>query len=118
NKIVRDWRLYWTFAALVTGAILILVAEIASAFDSLERVTLVLTWLGVDAALLYLIARKFKSETFEILLVRKEGGGLKALIQIVKHRIIELDRPTRWIYSFGAGFALILGVISWQAPTF
>ncbi len=118
NRIVRDWRLYWTFASLATGAILILIAEIASAFDSLDRVTVAMAWLGVDAALLCLIAWKFKADVREILLLGEEGSGLGALIQIVKHGIAELDRPTRWLYGLGLGFALLLGVISLQAPTF
>jgi len=118
DKIIRDWRLYWTFAAIATGAILILIAEIASAFDSLDRVTLALAWSGVDAALLFLIARKFRANACEIAVMGEEGGAIRALLKKFKDRVAGLDRPTRWLYGLGLGFALFLGVISLQAPTF
>ena len=45
NLILRDWRLHWILAALANGVFLILIAEIASAFESLDRSTVAIeTW--------------------------------------------------------------------------
>ncbi len=74
--------------------------------------------MGLDAALLSLIVWKFKDDIREIASLGKEGVGLTALIRNIKSRIADLDHPTRWLYGLGAGFALFLGVISLQAPTF
>jgi hypothetical protein len=102
SLIVRDWRLHWIFATLMVGVFTISVAEIAGAFGSLDGITVALAFVGADAAIVWVIAWKFRAEVVEL----ASAGA------------IARDRTTRWLYGAGVAFALFLGVISLQAPAF
>ncbi len=118
NLIVRDWRLQWMFAALVVGLLVILIAEITGAFESFDGITVALAWIGVDAAIVWLIAVKFRTDLVQL----ASAGADKAasLLNNSSHRAeaVVPDRVARWLYGTGVGFALFLGVISLQAPAF
>jgi hypothetical protein len=118
NRIIRDWRLYWILAALANGVFLVLIAEIAGAFDSLGRATVAMAWTGVDAALFWLIAWKFRGDVIEMASAGLEDGWFCLIGRKFRGDVIGFDRATRWLYGLGLGFGLFLGVISLQAPTF
>ena len=118
NQIMRDWRLYWIFAALANGVFIVLIAELAGAFDSLDRPTVAVTWTAMDAALLGLIAWKFKEDVIEMASIGVEGGLFQRMSRKFRSAVSSCDRATRWLYGLGAGFGLVLGFISLQAPTF
>ena len=118
NRILRDWRLYWILATLAAGVFVVLNAEIASAFDSLDRITIALLWTGVDAALFWLIAWKFGADAEKMALMALKGGWLHQIGWKFRDRASGLDRTTRWLYGSGAGLGLFLGVIALEAPTF
>lgn len=106
--ILPDWRLSWVFAFLLTGAFTVCAAEIASAFDSLDRRFLAIAWVTLDVALGVLIWRKFRRETIAW---AQEARGCGA-------KFLACDRATRWLYGIGLAFALFLGIVSLRAPQF
>jgi len=108
RHILPDWRLSWVFAFLLTGAFCVCAAELASAFNSLDRPALASIWIALDVGLATLLWRKFRRETTDQLLEVRQWGA----------KFLGCDRVTRWLYGLGLAFALVLGVISLRAPQF
>lgn len=108
KHILPDWRLSWVFAFLLTGAFLVCAAEIASAFNSLDRPFLAAVWVALDIAIGWLIWMKFRRETTALALEARESAA----------KFLAGDRATRWLYGLGLAFALFLGAVSLRAPQF
>jgi hypothetical protein len=118
NLIARDWRLHWVFAVLAVGLFIMLIAETAGAFASLDGITVALAWIGADAAIVCLIAWKFRSDFIELAsaVTNKAASFLAGQNRIAE--AIAPDRAVSWLYGAGLAFGLFLGVISLQAPPF
>ena len=108
GKILADWRLSWAFAFLLTGTFVVGAAEIASAFNCLERPFLAALWLALDVVLGTVVWRKFRRETMDW------ASGIRQCFG----RFSASDRATRWLYGSGLAFAVLLGVVSVQARPF
>jgi hypothetical protein len=118
NRTIQDWRLNWTFATLVTGAFLVLIAEISGAFNSLDGVTVALAWIGLDATLISVIGWRFRTEILELASTSARAAELFLTNRKYVAEFIGPNRAVRWLYGAGFGFALFLGIISLQAPAF
>jgi hypothetical protein len=112
-QIIPDWRLFWTMAALATGVLTVLIAEVVGAFDALDRITLAIAWTGVDLVLIGALVWKFRAGLRELASAVREAPASSRSAGLVGR-----VTPTRTLYSAGLGLGLFLGVISLQAPTF